>query len=103
YSVCVSSGLVLLLEGSCIRHFGMARLSIYSNVLTLVTAVAGVLMLQKPNARPLLLGGALAHVGVTSVRRTTLLRPATHDQSSEPHTVATDQRPLETANSSDCL
>jgi len=60
-------------------------------------------VLQEPITRPLVLGGALALVGVTIVRRTTLLRPATHDQSSEPHTVATDQRPLEIANSSDCL
>ena len=103
YSGILSSAIGFLLEGYAIRHLGAARMSNYYNVQPLVTAVAGVLVLQEPITRPLVLGGALALVGVTIVRRTTLLRPATHDQSSEPHTVATDQRPLEIANSSDCL
>lgn len=103
YSGILSSAIGFLLEGYAIRHLGAARMSNYYNVQPLVTAIAGVLVLHEPITRPLVLGGALALVGVTIVRRTTLLRPATHDQSSEPHTVATDQRPLEIANSSDCL
>lgn len=87
YSGILSSALGFLLEGYAIRHLGPARMSNYYNVQPIVTAVAGVLVLDEPITLPLVIGGTLALAGVAIVRRHTLLRPSALDKTGE-HTAA---------------
>ena len=55
----------------------------YYNIQPIATAVAGVLALSEPVTAPIVVGGALALIGVTIVRRNTLLRPSRSDEESE--------------------
>lgn len=98
YSGILSSALGFLLEGYAIRHLGPARMANYYNVQPIVTAVAGVIVLSEPVTLPIALGGGLALIGVTIVRRNTLLRPSRSAPSEVPLEAAQNaERHLETA------
>ncbi len=94
YSGILSSAIGFLLEGYAIRHLGPARMANYYNIQPIATAVAGVLALNEPVTAPIVIGGALALIGVTIVRRNTLLRPSRSDEESEGQLEAAKEQQL---------
>jgi drug/metabolite transporter (DMT)-like permease len=74
FSGILSCAMGFLTEYYALRTLGPARLASYYNVLPIIAALAGVLIMGDPLTVPLIVGAALTLWGVKVVRRNTFLR-----------------------------